>query len=186
MIGNDTEVMNLIRRLWRPGRGHMFRTAFWKYGDMPKIVDGNGALANDGRWLRAGVARAVQGSRSAATSMKEYETGGGRMLTDFRKKFPCKTRVISYGGAGILDLTDSQVALQLGLVGEWWKANWRSPDSPDIEVTTQRLGRLAFMAGASGLLVPSDADAQGVNVVLFIDNIKTSPGDYVRLDDDQP
>jgi RES domain-containing protein len=81
----------------------------------------------------------------------------------------------------VLNLADPKPRRSLGvnrgrLVGE----DWRALNTRGREALTQAVGRLAWEAGWEGLLVPSSADAGGVNLVVFPGNV-VPPDSYLLI-----
>jgi RES domain-containing protein len=74
----------------------------------------------------------------------------------------------------IFDLTDGALRRSLGvskrrLLDCDWRAEMRASRVP----ITQELGRAVYLAGLEAMLVPSAADRDGQNLVVFIDNLKS-------------
>jgi RES domain-containing protein len=72
----------------------------------------------------------------------------------------------------VLNLTDQRPVRVLGisrrrLIGE----DWRARNANGVEALTQAVGRLAWEDEWEGLLVPSSADAGGVNLIVFAGNL---------------
>jgi RES domain-containing protein len=71
-----------------------------------------------------------------------------------------------------LDLRNGKVRQRLRISGKHLLTiDWRSEANTGGEPLTQRIGRAIHVEGWEGLVVPSAADPQGHNLVLFPDNL---------------
>ena len=78
-----------------------------------------------------------------------------------------------------LDLTAGSVRKSLGVsLARMRDDGWRKAGAR--ESLTQAVGRLAFEAGAEAVVVPSSADREGANLVVFPGNLR-APGSRLRI-----
>ena len=75
----------------------------------------------------------------------------------------------------VLDLTDGSVRRRLGVSERrMLDIDWRLTMASSSVPVTQRIGQAASETGLEGLLVPSAAERQGVNLVVFPQNLRSS------------
>ena len=85
----------------------------------------------------------------------------------------------------VLDLTAASVRRSLHLsLADLRDEDWRKLQDKGEESLTQTLGRAAFNARLEALLVPSARIPQGINIVIFPENLQSS-STMALWDDDQ-
>lgn len=72
----------------------------------------------------------------------------------------------------VLDLTESGIANALPeMMPVLLAEDWRAIMSRGEEATSQAIGRAVYAAGLQGILVPSIADPEGVNLLAFPESL---------------
>ncbi len=140
------------------------------YGE-ESIISGVGAMKhNSGRWMKKGICYVLYASSNAETAIKEFfsnNEGDNKKLV---------LAEISVNLDKILDLTKKETVKKLGLTTEDLLKGWQGKQ----ESLTQAIGRFAYESGFEGLLTPSKANSNGVNLVIFS---KKTPIKGVILED---
>jgi RES domain-containing protein len=81
----------------------------------------------------------------------------------------------------VLDLTSAKARKTLRVSREkLLTKDWRAANADDDEALTQAIGRLAWEAEWEGLVVPSAADPDGTNLIIFPGNL-TPPHSYLII-----
>ncbi|BAC90666.1 RES family NAD+ phosphorylase [Gloeobacter violaceus] len=127
----------------------------WAY----QPLSGEGAARNGGRWNPKGVP-ALYLSESIDTAFAEYQ-----QTLYVRPGTFCAYRLLV---AGVVDLCDPTVLVELGVNEETLPCAWREialirKDTPPTWTLASKL----FAAGASGVRVPSAQFNGGINIVLW-------------------
>ncbi len=75
--------------------------------------------------------------------------------------------------SGSLDLTEIDIEHLFGFpLGELLQEDWRLQQDHNVESRGQAIGRAACAQGIEALLVPSAADKEGKNIVLFLEVLR--------------
>jgi RES domain-containing protein len=149
-----------------PFRRICFRVAGPLYTTADDIVSGFGARRGGGRWNPAGVMHAVYLSTDPVTAMAESLAHHTYFGLPYADAMPKVTVAVEVELNAVLDLT------AVGSAGPIATANllaedWRAAAADRREACTQAIGRAASIIGLGGLIVPSQANPAGINVVIF-------------------
>ena len=151
----------------------MIRSVTPEYASAKDFITGAGAQMNGARWNAIGTFRAVYGSMTSTLAMQESLAKFHRFGIPEAKAMPRLFRAISVRLSCVLDLTEGSVRQALRVSRKrmvddaWWKAQGEGKES-----LTQAIGRAAYEAGLEGIVVPSAADKDGKNIVVFPDNLR--------------
>ena len=149
--------------------GTLYRFQTVDYPTPEDVLSGLGAKRRGGRWNPPGLA-VVYGSTTDTTALQECKATDhyyGIVTRSPRLVIAVEARL-----KRVLNLTSASVRAQLGVtLTELRAEDWRKLLQAGRESLTQTLGRAAFHAGASGIVAPSTAEALGVNVAIFRDNL---------------
>ena len=168
-----------------PWAGNAFRFVSLRRPKPEDILSGMGAYKVGGRWNPAGSFLAVYGSTVASVALEESNAtseyyGLDRMMLQPRLMVAIKLEV-----SHVLDLTAASVRRSLHLsLADLRDEDWRKLQDKGEESLTQTLGRAAFNARLEALLVPSARIPQGINIVIFPENLQSS-STMALWDDDQ-
>ena len=153
-----------------------------KYSDLKEILETKYSIVG-GRYNPPGIA-ILYLSCDEYTCLAERTYARKQATIPESKFFPLTIFAIKVRLTKILDLTDGDVCLALGvlesdLTDEDNNTNWFAIQDSGKEALTQSIGRLAKEVGFEGLLVPS-ARFDGKNLNLFYpDNIPPSSVEVV-------
>lgn len=150
--------------------GKYYRTAGPRRTTAAEIVQGRGAYNGGGRWNPPAVMNVVYLSGAPETTM--YEANEHARRGNLPLEMPKVTVAVHVEANLILDLTRAGMSAELpdamaSLLAEDWEALMNRGN----ESTTQAMGRAAFDGGLQGLIVPSKPDPNGVNLVVFPENL---------------
>jgi len=155
----------------------LFRAAGPNYTGPKDIVSGFGALTKDGggRWNPPAVMRALYLSRKPETALAESLAGTRRRGIPDEQALPKVNVAIHVKCNAVLDLTQAVLAATLPMpLADLLAEEWITLNDHASEAGTQALGRAVSDQRLHGLLVPSQAELGGVNLLLLIDNLTKS------------
>jgi RES domain-containing protein len=171
--------------------GIVYRATSPKYANEYDLLTGIGSQEEGGRWNPKGLFPTVYASLDPETAMAEalqhYRYYELPIESAMPKTF-VSVRVRLHHILPVLPITHRKVWRELGLSPEIhkrvWSAfgltflrlrreRWREMQRQGKEARTQAVGRLSWEAKLEGLLVPSLARPDGVNLVYFPKNQKT-------------
>ncbi|HJT75682.1 MAG TPA: RES family NAD+ phosphorylase [Gemmataceae bacterium] len=151
-----------------PWSGDTFRFAAPRWSVPDLLLSGEGAFRHGGRWCPPGLFRAVDSSLDPETALAEVLAQYRRFDWAIRDALPKLVAALEVRLQRVLDLTDGRVRRRLGLsLDRMGREPWWQRQAAGEEALTQAAGRVAWEAGAEGLLVPSAARPRGVNLVYF-------------------
>jgi len=161
--------------------GIVYRSSSVPYSNRDDLLTGAGAKQAGARWNPPGSVATVYASLEMTTAYEEalahhryyglpLHSALPRVMVSFRANLQ-----------RVLNLTDAAPRKVLGLSRRRLTSeDWRAFNAAGREALTQALGRLAWEAEWEGLLVPSAADAGGVNLVAFPGNL-LPPASYLLI-----
>ncbi len=164
-----------------PWRGIVYRSSSPRYGNKDDLLTGAGSKTAGARWNPPNSFRTVYASSSPETALAEVLAHFRHYSLPLSKAMP---RIIVSLEARLqraLDLTDGTVRRLLGVSKRrLLNEPWREEQKKGREALTQAIGRLAFQADWEGLVVPSAAQKDGVNLILFPANL-TAPASWLKI-----
>lgn len=146
----------------------------WRYQeiDFPsgnQILSGDGAFLNGGRLNGKGSFQVVYGSAAEDTALRESDARARRYGLTVRK--PRILVCIEMTLQKVLDLRHEPLLEALGVtLPELQAEDWEALQSNGIESLGQSLGRAAFRTKAEGVIIPSFAHNDGINIAFFPKN----------------
>jgi RES domain-containing protein len=150
----------------------LYRVAGPRHTTAKDIVSGTGAFLAGGRWNPVGEMKVVYLSQEPETATKEaleHFRYHGLPISSALPKVMVAVRVAI---ERLLDLTNPEISASLPMsMTELLAEDWRAFMSRNREPASQAVGWAAYTAGFQGLQVPSKADAHGVNVLVFPENL---------------
>ena len=161
----------------RPLDDMLYRIAGPRYTTAADIVSGIGAFKAGGRWNPPGVMKVVYLSRAPETALFEANAHHRHFMLPLWEGMPKVVVAVRITARSVLDLTDAAVASSLpepifNIMAEDWRAVMARNEEP----TSQAIGRAAWKAKLSGLIVPSNPDPTGQNMVIFPTSLKPPDG----------
>ncbi len=162
----DGRLSRLARQAIRIS-GTLYRSLAPKYATSSDLLTGEGSRRFGGRWNPIGIAT-IYGSLTPQTAMAETLSQANYYQLPVYASMPRTFVAIEYDLCAVLDLTDGRNRQALGISEKrLLECDWRRDDAP----LTQTVGRSAYQAGLEAILVRSAADADGRNLVIFVENM---------------
>lgn len=158
-----------------PWSGTIYRSSSPRRANAFDLVAGRGSRIHGGRWNPPSLFDAVYASLEPETALAEirlYSQRAGVPIDQLMPRFFVALRVRL---TRLLNISDGRIRRRLRisldrmLLEKWWNSQ-----AAGSEALTQAVGRLAWEAGAEGLLVPSAAKPSAFNVVVFPGNLTES------------
>jgi RES domain-containing protein len=169
-----------------PWAGTVYRNCIPQYATNKDLLAGAGSSLNGGRWNPAGI-RAVYASLTPETSMAEALSHFRYYGINVADAMPRVFVAIQVKLTKLLDLTAPDVRRSLKLpINLALHEDWRKVQCSGAECLSQMIGRAAAAVGLEGLIVPSDADPSGKNLVCFPDNLAAKSKLVVHRADELP
>ncbi|MBX3397698.1 MAG: RES family NAD+ phosphorylase [Gemmataceae bacterium] len=171
----EPTVEQLIARLERllpVGFGSVtYRSSTPKYATEADLLTGEGSRRTGGRWNPKGIA-AVYTSLTPETAMAETLAHNRYNALPIEDTMPRVFVAIAVNLESVVDLRDGAVRRRLQVSEtKVLTVDWRAELYAGREPITQRLGRAVHATGREGLIVPSAADPDGYNLVVFPDHV---------------
>ena len=149
-------------------KGECYRVAGPRHATAGEIVAGVGANKAGGRWNAPGAMNVVYLSTDAITATAEAVEHYRYYRIAQSKAMPKVIVAVEVFLPAVFDLTDPTVQTSMPVpLADLLAEDWRAVMNAGGEATTQAVGRAAYAAKLSGLIVPSRARPDGVNVVVF-------------------
>jgi RES domain-containing protein len=160
--------------------GLLYRFTSIKYASRTDLLSGEGSKKCGGRWNPLGGFKTVYGSTMAETALEESFAHHRRYGIPVQTALPRVLVAVQAHLSKILDLTRGDVRRHLAISTTRMVAeDWQSEQDQGREALTQAIGRMAFVAGLEGLLVPSAAVPSGRALVVFPDNL--APASLLKI-----
>jgi RES domain-containing protein len=151
--------------------GTVYRSVVPKYATEHDVLTGEGARQHGGRWNPPGVA-VVYASLTPETAMAEALAQYRYFGLPLHAAMPRMFLAIEARLRTVLDLTAGEVRRRLRVSADaMTNIDWRKQVAAGVEPITRRLGEAASGTGLEGLLVPSAAERNGVNLLVFPGNL---------------
>jgi RES domain-containing protein len=174
-----SQALTRCQRLAVSWRGSAFRSASPRYANRDDFLTGAGAKIAGARWNPPNSFATLYTSLAPDTAVVEGLAHHRYFQLPIEEALPRILASVRIVLQRVLDLTNSVTRKHLGLTRDaLLNEDWRGANSRGDEALTQAIGRLAWEAEWEGLLVPSAADHDGVNLVIFPSNL-TPPDSYV-------
>jgi len=165
--------------------GTYYRTTGPKYISPKDIVSGLGAMKGGGRWSPIGVFPAVYASTTPETATAEAFARGRFFGVPDYEALPVVMVALDIHLAKSLNLSARDVRRTLQVSrADLVDVNWRAEQDAGHEALTQAIARAAFAVGFEGLIVPSTAAREGINIVVFPTRLGAASRLEVRNPDD--
>ncbi len=152
--------------------GTAYRSCTPEYATEMDLVTGDGSKLHGARWNPKGIA-VVYAASSPETAMAESLAHNRYFGIPVQDAMPRTFVAISVKLKRLIDLRQSSVRQRLhvsmdGILTVDWRKEVKAGHLP----ITQAIGQAAFDVGLEGLIVPSAADLEGFNVLVFPENLK--------------
>ena len=154
--------------------GGLFRFINPTYSKAADIVDGAGALHSAGRWNLKSIIRLSYASFSPQTALSEALAHVNYYALPIAKALPRVLVALRLKAHRALDLRDGELRKALRLSEHTIRtSDWRAENQKGREAITQAWGYTFASAGFGAILVPSAADANGSNALIYPKNLHT-------------
>lgn len=164
--------LNRRKKSAEPLTGVFFRVAGPRHTTADEIVSGMGAFIAGGRWNPIREMKVVYLSREPETALRESLEHFRYHRLPISNALPKVTVAVEVKLERVLDLTKPEISSQMPIgIPEFLAEDWRALMSRGVESGSQALGWAAFSAGFQGLFVPSKPDPDGVNILVFPENL---------------
>lgn len=151
-------------------QGVVFRSTSPAYANESDLLTGEGSRITGGRWNPRGIA-VVYASLGPETALAETLAHNRYYGIPDDHTMPRTFVAIDVKLTVVLDLRAGSIRQRLKVAAaRMLDIDWRSQMQRGREPITQAIGRTASQAGWEGLLVPSAADRQGSNLLVFPQN----------------
>ncbi len=165
----------------RPWNGIVYRSVSLRFFNQKAIVSGEGSAIYGGRWSPKG-ARAVYGSLSPEIAMAETVRRYRYAGVPVEKAMPKVFVAVEVSLSQSLDLTESDILRELGIVVESLATvDWMARQERGEEILTQVIGQAVAASKIEAMFVPSLTDRTGTNVVIFPEALR--PGSTIHVRD---
>ena len=156
-----------------PWVGVTFRSAAQAYAAATDQLSGEGSKRHGGRWNPVGVA-AVYSSLTPETAMAEALAHVRYYQLPIHRALPRLFVALRFELSQVLDLSSQAALGELGVTPQEIDCDWRRSSKMASQPMTQALGQAAAAAGVEAIIVPSVADREGKNLVVFRTNLLRS------------
>lgn len=149
----------------------VYRSTTPKYATEADILTGAGSKRNCGRWNPIGIA-VVYNSLTPETAMAETLAHCRYFAIPIEQSMPRTFVATVVKLKGVLDLRQGRVRQRLQVSQDRiLTVDWRKEVRSGRVPITQLMGRAAAEIGLEGLIVPSAADPNGHNLLVFPENL---------------
>jgi RES domain-containing protein len=153
----------------------LFRFINPSYSKPADIIDGAGALHANGRWNLKGAARLSYTALAPQTALAEALAHVDYYRLPQSKALPRVLVALRLKAHRVLDLRVGTIRTRLRLSDHTMKdLDWRAENQNGREAVTQAWGLAFSQEGFEAVIVPSAADSDGFNVLVFPENL--TPG----------
>lgn len=143
-----------------------------------QILSGEGSRRFGGRWNAPDTFPVIYSSMRPGTAVEEaFQLAADYELApeDLKPRVTCG---IKWNLSRVIDLTRNNLPSWLALA-DWMQENFARINDSGFETLCQSFGRAARNSGVNALICPSTRVAQGVNLVVFRDQLRST--DKMRL-----
>ncbi|GAA5496328.1 hypothetical protein Rhal01_02511 [Rubritalea halochordaticola] len=153
----------------------VFRFVNPRYSSAKEMFAGKGALYVDGRWLLQGEALASYCSLLPETAFAEALSANRYYGFPDNKSAPLVFVTARVKLKKVIDLSDGSVRSKLRFSLKFVvETDWRRENYAGREAITQAWGWAFARAGVEGILCPSAAHREGMNLIVFPRNLLKS------------
>ena len=150
----------------------VYRANTPKYSNEADLLSGEGSRRHGGRWNPVGV-RAIYASLTPETAMAETLAHNRYYQIPVEDAMPRMFVAMETNLQRVLDLGRGDVRSRLRVSLERiLNLDWRREAREGRVPVTWLIGQAAFVVGLEGLIVPSSADPEGQNLLVFPENLK--------------
>jgi len=150
----------------------MYRASTPKYSNEADLLSGEGSRRHSGRWNPVGVG-VIYASLTPETAMAETLAHNRYYQIPVEDAMPRMFVAMEANLQRVLDLSKGDVRSRLKVSLERiLKVDWRREAREGRVPVTWMIGHAAFVVGLEGLVVPSSADPEGQNLLVFPENLK--------------
>lgn len=150
----------------------VYRSTTPKYATEADILTGAGSKRHGGRWNPVGIA-VVYNSLTPETAMSETLAHYRYFRIPIEESMPRTFVATVVKLRVVLDLRQGRVRQRLQVShGRVLAVDWRKEVRAGCVPITQLMGRAAAEVGLEGLIVPSAADPNGHNLLIFPENLQ--------------
>ena len=165
----------------------VYRSSLPRYANRQDLLTGVGSRIAGARWNPPGSFPTVYASLDPHTALDEVLAHFRHYGLPIESAMPRVTASIRVRLNKALDFTDGANRSALRVSSRrMLEEPWRDKQAGGKEALTQALGRLAFNLGCEALLVPSAARTNGINLILFPDNLSGASSMQIVNADDLP
>ena len=165
----------VVRRLQSraiPWRGVVYRSTSLRYATGDDLLTGIGSKRAGARWNSPGSFEAVYTSLDPHTALDEVLAHFRYYGLPIESAMPRVTVSVRVEVERLLDFTDGSIRSSFRLSAKRLIAEpWRIKQESGHEAITQALGRVVKQWGLEGMLVRSAASGNGVNLIIFSENL---------------
>jgi RES domain-containing protein len=152
--------------------GPTYRSCTPSYATETDLVTGEGSKLHGARWNPKGIA-VVYAADSPETAMAESLAHFRYFGIPVQSAMPRVFVAIELKLKCVVDLRESNVRQRLHVSNDTMiTIDWRKEVKAGVLPITQAIGQAAFAAGVEGIIVPSAAQSDGFNVLVFPANLK--------------
>lgn len=152
--------------------GTTYRSCTPKYATEDDLLNGEGSKLHGARWNPKGIA-VVYAADSPETAMAESLAHSRYFSIPVYSAMPRVFVAIEMKLKRVVDLRERNVRQRLHVSNDTMTTiDWRKEVKAGHLPVTQAIGQAAFEAGVEGLIVPSAAQPEGFNVLVFPKNLK--------------
>jgi RES domain-containing protein len=156
-------------------KGELFRFINPTFSRSSDILAGTGALHACGRWNLKGASRLSYTALAPQTALAEALAHVNYFRQPLSKALPRVLVALQLKAKRVLDLRDGSMRKALRLSDDTIRhLDWRANNQKGQEAITQAWGKSFAEAGYEAVIVPSAADTDGANVLVFPENLQTS------------
>jgi RES domain-containing protein len=170
-----------------PWTGTVYRFASIDFASKNDLVSGIGAKINGGRWNPKGSFPSVYSSLTPETALAESRAHFEYYGLDFAEAMPFVLTSLQIKLARVVDFNGKTSNSQIKSVFEEIKEeDWRQKNHNGRLSLSQKLGEEVYGLGFEGLLVPSFAIENTVNLVIFPEHLRKRSWVRIANDDKLP
>ena len=152
--------------------GTTYRSCTPRYATETDLLTGEGSKLHGARWNPKGIA-VVYAADSPETAMAESLAHYRYFGIPVQSAMPRTVVAIELKLKCVVDLRESSVRQRLHVSKESMvTVDWRKEVKAGLLAITQAIGQASFDAGVEALIVPSAAQSDGFNLLVFPANLK--------------
>ena len=153
--------------------GDLFRFVDPRFTKDVDIISGKGALHASGRWHFKGTSRLSYTATTPEAAMAESLAHARYYNLPVSSALPKVLVALRLKANAVLDLTIKEHRKVLGMSRGVIAADWRLENQMRHQSLSQAWGAVFAQAGLEAVIVPSAASRQGINVLVFPENLRS-------------